>query len=64
MDRIFMIRQYVDRNIQNIASDEERRNAYIRTYGVAHCCSMIASKRELNPEFAHISGLLHDIYNQ
>jgi hypothetical protein len=57
-----MIRQYVDRIIQSITSDEERRYAYIHTYGVAQCCTMIAAKRGLNPELAHISGLLHDIY--
>ncbi len=62
MDRILMVRQYVDRMIHNIASEEERSNAYIHTYGVAQCCSMIAVKRGLNPELAHISGLLHDNY--
>lgn len=62
MDRILIIRQYVDHIIQNIASDEERRNAYIHTLGVAQCCTMIAIKRGLDPELAHISGLLHDIY--
>ena len=62
MDRINTVRQYVDRMIQNRASHDERRNAYVHTYGVAQCCTMIAVKRGLNPELAHISGLLHDLY--
>lgn len=62
MNRISMIKQYVDKIIENIPSTEERKEAYIHTYGVAQCCSIIAEKRGLNPEIAYISGLLHDIY--
>jgi HD superfamily phosphohydrolase YqeK len=62
MNRISMIKQYVDKIIQSIASTEERKNAYVHTYGVAQCCSIIAGRRGLNPELAYISGLLHDIY--
>lgn len=56
-----MIKQYVDKIIKSIASAEERKNAYIHTYGVAQCCSIIAGRRGLNPELAYISGLLYDI---
>lgn len=62
MNRISMIKQYVDKIIEDIPSIEERKKAYIHTYGVAQCCSIIAGKRGLNPEIAYISGLLHDIY--
>jgi hypothetical protein len=62
LDRISVIRQYVDSIIENITSREDRKKAYVHTYGVAQCCSLIAGRRGLNPELAHISGLLHDIY--
>lgn len=62
VNRISMIKQYVDKIIESIASAEEFKNAYINTYGVAQCCSIIARRRGLNPELAYISGLLHDIY--
>lgn len=63
MDKILPVKQYVNQIIENIASSEERKNAYIHTYGVAQGCALIAAKRNLNPELAYISGLLHDIYS-
>lgn len=62
MERILVIREYVNRILENIPSEEKRRSATVHTYGVAQCCTMLALKRGLDPELAHISGLLHDIY--
>lgn len=62
MNRISIVKQYVDHIIENIESDKGRKDAIIHTYGVAQCCSLIANRRGLNPELAFISGLLHDIY--
>ncbi len=62
MERILKIREYVNDIIDNIPSDEEQNIARIHTYGVAQLSTMIASKRGLDPELAHISGLLHDSY--
>jgi hypothetical protein len=62
MNRISVIRDYVDKIIENIEAAEDRKKAYIHTYGVAQCCSILAGKRGLDPELAYISGLLHDIY--
>jgi hypothetical protein len=62
MDRISIIKQYVDNIIERLEPAKERKNAYIHTYGVAQCSSIIAGRRGLNPELAYISGLLHDIY--
>lgn len=62
MDRVKMIRSYVDNIIHCISSTDERKAAYIHTYGVAQACSIIAGRRGLNAELAYISGLLHDIY--
>lgn len=62
MERILKIRDYVNQIIDNIPSEEERKIATKHTYGVAQLCTMIAAKRGLNPELAHISGFLHNIY--
>lgn len=62
MNRIEIVRAYVDDVLKNISSDDERKNAYIHTYGVAEACSFMAGKRRLNTELSYISGLLHDIY--
>lgn len=63
MNRILKVREYVNGIFDNIPSAEERRSAFIHSYGVAGLCSMIAAKRGLNSELAHISGLLHDVYS-
>ena len=63
MERIQRIRAYVNHYIDKIPSEEERRNATVHTYGVAQLCTMIALKRGLDPELAHMSGLLHDVYS-
>jgi hypothetical protein len=62
MERIQRIRDYVNHYIDALPFEEERRSATIHTYGVAQLCTMIALKRGLDPELAHISGLLHDVY--
>lgn len=62
MKRIDMVKEYVNNIFNNISSAKERTIAFIHTYGVAQFCSVIAAKRELNPELAYIGGLLHDIY--
>jgi len=62
LNRVEIVRAYVDDILKNISSDDDRKTAYIHTYGVAEACSFIADKRRLNTELAYISGLLHDIY--
>lgn len=62
MEKIQKIREYVNHSLESIPSEEKRRSAIVHTYGVAQCCTMLALKRGLDPELAHISGLLHDIY--
>lgn len=62
MDRISLVKEYVDGVIQNMKSPEEQKYGMIHTYGVAWCCSLLAQKRGLDREIACISGLLHDIY--
>jgi len=62
MDRISIIKNYVNNIINAMQSDDIRNNAYIHTYGVAQACSLLAGRRGFNTELAYISGLLHDIY--
>ncbi len=62
MNKVEIVRAYVEDILKNISSDDDRKTAYIHTYGVAEACSFIADKRRLNTEIAYISGLLHDIY--
>ncbi len=62
LNKIEIVRAYVDDILKNISSDDDRKTAYIHTYGVAEACSLIAGKRRLNTELSYISGLLHDIY--
>lgn len=54
MDRVKMIRSYVDNIIHCISSTDERKAVYIHTYGVAQVCSIIAGRRCLNAELAYI----------
>ena len=62
MNRIQLIQEYVNRVISEVQFDDEKRNAYIHTFGVAQCCSLLAERRGLNTELAYIIGLLHDVY--
>lgn len=62
MDRISLIKEYVDSIIDNKAPVRDRKDAYVHTYGVAGFCSIFAGKRGLNTELAYIIGLLHDVY--
>lgn len=63
MNRIEILRQYVDKIILNMTDAEERRCAYVHLYGVAQFCTLIALKRGENVELATMAGMLHDIYS-
>lgn len=62
MNRISLVKDYVDSIIDNKVSDHERKDAYIHLYGVAEFCFILAGRRGLNTEIAYITGLLHDVY--
>lgn len=61
MDRLELIRGIVDKEIGKLQNEEERKFAYIHTYGVAQAAAFLAKKRKLNMELACISAMLHDI---
>lgn len=57
------VRTYVDSIFNAIEDAEEKRAAYIHSYGVAQCCALLAAKRRLDTELATAIGLLHDVYS-
>jgi predicted hydrolase (HD superfamily) len=63
MNRIEILRKYIDEILLNMTDVEERRCAYLHLYGVAQSCTLIALKRGENAELATMSGMLHDIYS-
>ena len=63
MNRIEVLRQYIDEILLNMTDTNERRCAYLHLYGVAQACALIALKRGENAELATMAGMLHDIYS-
>lgn len=63
MNRVEILRKYIDKILLNMADNDERRCAYVHLYGVAQCCALIALKRGANVELAVMAGMLHDIYS-
>ena len=61
MDRLELVREQVDRIISKIQSEDERKFAYIHSYGVAQAAALFASIRKLNVEICCIAAMLHDI---
>lgn len=63
MNRIEILRKYIDEVLLNMKEVEERRHAYVHLYGVAQACALIALKRGEDAELATTAGMLHDIYS-
>ena len=61
MDRLELIREQTDAVIQKLIKEEERKFAYIHTYGVAQAAAMLATLRKLDVELCCIAAMLHDI---
>ena len=61
MDRIEILRKYIDGILVNMTDVEERRHAYVHLYGVAQVCALLALKRKEDVELAIMAGMLHDI---
>jgi hypothetical protein len=45
MNRIEILRKYIDKTLLNMTDVEERRSAYLHLYGVAQFCALIALRR-------------------
>lgn len=61
-NRVKAIREYVNNIFDSIENSDEKRDAYIHSYGVSECCALLAAKRGLDLELATVIGLLHDVY--
>jgi len=62
-ERLALARAYVNAIFDRIENADEKRAAYIHSYGVSHCCALLAAKRGHNVELASVAGLLHDVYS-
>lgn len=62
MDRLEIVRQYVDNLLNNMTNSRKKRNGFIHLYGVCTFCTILAKKRNLNVEICAVCGMLHDIY--
>ena len=56
MDRLELIREQTDAVIQKLVKEEERKFAYIHTYGVAQAAAMLATLRKLDVELCCIAA--------
>jgi HD superfamily phosphodiesterase len=63
MNRIEVLREYVDEVLLQMTDARERRNAYVHLYGVAQACALIALQRGEDAELATMAGMLHDIHS-
>ena len=63
MNRIEVLREYIDDILLNMTGTAERLAAYVHLYGVAQYCALIALRRGENVELAIMAGMLHDIYS-
>ena len=63
INRIEILRKYIDETLLNMTDVVERRCAYLHLYGVAQSYALIVLKREENVELAVMAEMLHDIYS-
>lgn len=61
MNRIEIVREYVDDVLLHMTDVVERRCGYLHLYGVAQACAMIAMRRGMDAELPVVAGMLHDI---
>jgi hypothetical protein len=61
-NRIETLRRHIVGVLLSMPDPFERRCAYVHLYGVAQFSTLIAMKRNENPELATMAGMLHDFY--
>lgn len=61
MDRLEQVRERTDEIIAKLSREEDRKFAYLHSYGVAQSATFLASIRDLDVELAGITAMLHDI---
>ena len=62
MSRLKELRNYVDREINNILDSDKRTSAIAHLYGVSLAATMIAKKRNLDWELLSMAAMLHDLH--
>ena len=55
MDRLELIRIETDKIIQKLANEENRKFAYLHSYGVSQCAIYLATVRKLDVELAGLA---------
>jgi uncharacterized protein len=61
MKRLEVVRQVVDKILNNQENIMTRRCGYIHLYGVALFCTQLSMRRDFDMELATTAGMLHDI---
>ena len=62
MSRLKELRTYVDNELGTIPDSYKRTSAIAHLYGVSLVATMIAKKRNFNPELLSMAAMLHDLY--
>lgn len=62
MSRLKELRKYVDDELNKIEDADKRTSAIAHLYGVSLAATMIAKKRDLDPEIAAMAAMLHDLH--
>lgn len=62
MDRVDAVRQKIDEILLQQSDTADHQPSLVHLYGVSAACTLLALRRELDPELASLMGLLHDLY--
>ena len=62
MSRIKELRTFVENEINKLEDENKRLSAIEHLYGVSLSATILAKKRDLNPELAAMAGMLHDLH--
>ena len=62
MSRLKELRAYVNKEINQITDADKRTSAIAHLYGVSLAATMIAKKRNLDPELLSMAAMLHDLH--
>ena len=62
MSRLKELREYVDDELNRMDDASKRISAVAHLYGVSLAATMIAKKRDINPELASMAAMLHDLH--
>jgi uncharacterized protein len=61
MDRLEKVRQIVDAILRQQTDPDQSRAGFVHLYGVAAISTLLALRRNLDPEMCAVAGMLHDI---